>query len=185
MTRTPNPVREFIPVARVADMLLHPGEPYDYNGERCRYPHVRLAYWVGGNPFHHHQDLNRLRRAVARLDTFVVHDPFWTATARHADIVLPSTTTLEREDIGASGSDPLLVAMKPVAGPQGGARDDYAVLSALADRLESDDDDLTIALATHITADEIDALTLRVLLLAETATMPMPPGHRPIPWPPF
>ena len=135
MTRTPNPVREFIPVARVADMLLHPGEPYDYNGERCRYPHVRLAYWVGGNPFHHHQDLNRLRRAVARLDTFVVHDPFWTATARHADIVLPSTTTLEREDIGASGSDPLLVAMKPVAGPQGGARDDYAVLSALADRL--------------------------------------------------
>ena len=60
-----------------------------------------------------------------------------------------------------------------------------ADLTALADRLESDDDDLTIALATHITADEIDALTLRVLLLAETATMPMPPGHRPIPWPPF
>ena len=60
-----------------------------------------------------------------------------------------------------------------------------ADLTALADRLESDDDDLTISLATHITADEIDALTLRVLLLAETATMPMPPGHRPIPWPPF
>ncbi len=137
MARTPNPVAEFIPVARIADMLLHPGEPYDYNGERRVYPHVRLAYWMGGNPFHHHQDLNRLRRAVARLDTFVVHDPVWTATARHADIVLPSTTTLEREDIGASGSDPLLVAMKPLSEPRGQARDDYDILSALAGRLGS------------------------------------------------
>ncbi|MDN5918198.1 MAG: molybdopterin-dependent oxidoreductase [Pseudonocardia sp.] len=137
MTRTPNPVAEFIPVARIADMLLHPGESYEYNGEHRTYPHVRLAYWMGGNPFHHHQDLNRLRRAVARLDTFVVHDPVWTATARHADIVLPSTTTLEREDIGASGSDPLLVAMKPLSPPRGRARDDYDTLSALAGRLGS------------------------------------------------
>ena len=135
LARTPNPVAEYIPVARVADMLLHPGERYDYNGERRTYPHVRLAYWIGGNPFHHHQDLNRLRRAVGRLDTFVVHEPFWTATARHADVVLPSTTTLEREDIGASGSDPLLVAMKPLSGPVGDARDDYAILSGLAERL--------------------------------------------------
>ncbi len=29
-----NPVKEFIPVARIADMLLQPGEPFDYNGER-------------------------------------------------------------------------------------------------------------------------------------------------------
>ncbi|MBW0106464.1 molybdopterin-dependent oxidoreductase, partial [Pseudonocardia sp. KRD291] len=137
MARTQNPVTSYIPVARISDMLLHPGEPYEYNGEHRVYPHVRLAYWMGGNPFHHHQDLNRLRRAVARLDTFVVHDPVWTATARHADIVLPSTTTLEREDIGASGSDPLLVAMKPVSPPRGQARDDYDTLSALAERLGS------------------------------------------------
>ena len=30
---------------------------------RCNYPDIRLVYWAGGNPFHHHQDLNRLRRA--------------------------------------------------------------------------------------------------------------------------
>ena len=28
----PNPVQTFIPVAAVSDMLLHPGEPFDYNG---------------------------------------------------------------------------------------------------------------------------------------------------------
>ena len=52
-----NPVTDFIPVARVADMLLHPGEPFDYNGGSYRYPDIRLVYWCGGNPFHHHQDL--------------------------------------------------------------------------------------------------------------------------------
>ena len=32
----------------------------DYNGSRVRFPDVRLVYWCGGNPFHHHQDLHRL-----------------------------------------------------------------------------------------------------------------------------
>ena len=31
---------------------------------RCALPDIRLVYWAGGNPFHHHQDLNRLRRAL-------------------------------------------------------------------------------------------------------------------------
>ncbi len=135
LSRRPNPVRSYIPVARVADMLLHPGERYSYNGEDRTYPDIRLMYWCGGNPFHHHQDLARLRRALGRVDTFVVHESVWTATARHADVVLPATTTLEREDIGAHGTDPLVVAMKQVAEPYGEARDDHAILAALAGRL--------------------------------------------------
>src|SRR5262249_15368174 len=73
-----NGVRAFIPVARIADMLLNPGQPFDYNGERLTYPDIKLVYWAGGNPFHHHQDLNRLRRAFARVDTLVVHETAWT-----------------------------------------------------------------------------------------------------------
>ena len=86
-------------------MLLHPGAAYDYDGQRRRYPDVKLVYWSGGNPFHHHQDLARLREAFARPQTVVVHDPFWTATARHADIVLPSTMSVERDDLGVGGAD--------------------------------------------------------------------------------
>ncbi len=130
-----NPVPDLIPVARIADLLLNPGTDYDFNGQRLTYPDIRLVYWAGGNPFHHHQDLNRLRDAFARPDTVIVHESAWTASARHADIVLPATVTLERADIGAAGNDPLLVAMHPAAAPFAQARDDYAIFSGLAERL--------------------------------------------------
>jgi biotin/methionine sulfoxide reductase len=130
-----NAVREFIPVARISDMLLNPGEPFDYNGQKLTYPDIKLVYWAGGNPFHHHQDINRLRRAFNRVDTLVVHEIAWTATARHADIVLPCTMTLEREDIGATPTDQLMIAMHRLAKPFGQARDDYDIFADLAERL--------------------------------------------------
>ena len=61
-----NPINVTIPAARISDCLLHPGEPYDFNGKRGTYPDIRLVYWAGGNPFHHHQDTNKLRRAWAQ-----------------------------------------------------------------------------------------------------------------------
>ena len=130
-----NPADSFIPVARITDMLEKPGVEYNYNGRRLRYPDARMIYWAGGNPFHHHQDLNRLQRAWARAETIVVHEPWWTPAARHADIVLPATTTLERDDIGSSSRDRFVVAMKRAIPPQGQARDDFAILADVADHL--------------------------------------------------
>jgi biotin/methionine sulfoxide reductase len=130
-----NAVEAFIPVARIADMLLHPGERFEYVGATHRYPHVRLVYWAGGNPFHHHQDLNRLAHAWRRPEAVIVHEQFWNAHARMADVVLPATTTLERDDIGHGTRDPLLIAMRRLADPPGEARDDYAIFAALAARL--------------------------------------------------
>jgi biotin/methionine sulfoxide reductase len=127
-----NPVRAFIPVARVADMLLHPGETYDFDGERRVYPTIRLVYWCGGNPFHHHQHLGRLRRALARPETIVVHDAFWTPMARHADVVLPATMTLERNDIGGSPNDSALIAMPRAVAPYAEARHDHDIFADLA-----------------------------------------------------
>jgi biotin/methionine sulfoxide reductase len=130
-----NPVADFIPVARIADMLLNPGDEFHYNGQAMRYPDIRLVYWAGGNPFHHHQDINRLRAAFKRPETIIVHETAWTSSARHADIVLPATTTLERDDIGAADRDPLMVAMKKLIEPVGEARDDYEIFSEIARRL--------------------------------------------------
>jgi biotin/methionine sulfoxide reductase len=117
-------------------MLLNPGGGYDYNGERRTYPDIKLIYWAGGNPFHHHQDLNRFLAAWRRPETIIVNEPWWTPLARHADIVLPATTSLERNDIGASSSfDNYFLAMKQAIAPQGEARNDYDIYAALAGRL--------------------------------------------------
>jgi biotin/methionine sulfoxide reductase len=135
MEAAPNPLNRAIPAARIAQCLLHPGAPYDFNGRNSTYPDIKLVYWAGGNPFHHHQDTNQLRSAFRRPQTVVVHDPWWTATARHADIVLPATTTLERNDIGSAQRDPFVIAMQKAIEPVGEARDDYAIFAALAERL--------------------------------------------------
>ncbi len=134
-----NAVKTPIPVARITDMLEHPGEPYDFNGKRCIYPDIRLVYWAGGNPFHHHQDLNRLLRAWRKPETIVVNEQFWNASAKRADIVLPATTMLERDDIGSTSRDRFMIAMKRAIDPVGEARDDYDIFSALAGKLGTRD----------------------------------------------
>ena len=130
-----NKVRAFIPVARIADMLLNPGAEFHYNGGVHTYPDIRLIYWAGGNPFHHHQDLQRLARAWQKPETIIVNEPYWTSTAKFADIVLPVTTTLERNDIGFGSHEGVVVAMRKVVPPAGEARDDYAIFTGLAERL--------------------------------------------------
>jgi biotin/methionine sulfoxide reductase len=129
-----NPARTAVPAARLTDMLERPGAEYDFNGERLRYPDIRLVYWAGGNPFHHHQDLNRLRQAWQRPDTVIVHETHWTPTARHADIVLPATTALERNDLGGSSRDRFLFAMHRAIDPIARARNDRDIFGELAAR---------------------------------------------------
>ncbi|QYJ24355.1 molybdopterin-dependent oxidoreductase [Achromobacter sp. ES-001] len=129
-----NPAQLAIPAARIADMLLSPGQPYDFNGARHTYPDIKLIYWAGGNPFHHHQDQNRLRQAWTKPDTVIVHESWWTPLARRADIVLPATTSLERCDVGGSSRDPYVFAMHRAVAPQGQARNDFDIFAELARR---------------------------------------------------
>ena len=129
------PSNAFIPVARHADMLNQAGKTFRYNGQTLTYPDIKLIYWAGGNPFHHHQDLHALRRAWSKPDTIIVNEAFWTASARHADIVFPCTTMLERNDIGGSSYDVYLSPMRQVVPPFKQARSDFDVFSGLSARL--------------------------------------------------
>lgn len=129
-----NPVASFIPVARISDMLLNKGQSFRYNGKSLTYPDIRLIYWAGGNPFHHHQDLNRLRKAWAVPETIIVNEPWWTATAKHADIVFPTTVAYERNDIAGTSNDPFIIASAAHVKPHADARNDYEVFSEFAAR---------------------------------------------------
>ncbi len=127
-----NPIKGFIPVARIADMLENPGGQFEYNGQSLEYPDIRMIWWAGGNPFHHHQDLNRLARAWQRPETVIVNDWCWNALARQADIVLPCTVPLERSDLALTNRDPWLTRMDQAVEPAGEARDDHAIFAGIA-----------------------------------------------------
>jgi biotin/methionine sulfoxide reductase len=134
-----NQVEAYIPVARITDMLNNPNGKFDYNGQELRYPDIKLIYWAGGNPFHHHQDLNRLRKAWEKPDTIIVNDSVWTATARHADIVFPCTTVLERNDFGGSSHDCYISPMRQAVNPYAESKNDYDIFLALAAKLGFED----------------------------------------------
>lgn len=126
-----------IPAARLADMLLNPGAALDFNGKKLTYPDVRMILWAGGNPLSHHQDRNRLIEAWRKPEVIVIQEPWWTTTARFADIVLPATTPFERDDIEMCGdySGQFVVPMHKVIDPLFESRNDYDIAADLADRL--------------------------------------------------
>lgn len=130
-----NPAGLAIPVARICDMLLQPGQPYQFQGETHTYPDIHLVHWAGGNPFHHHQQLNRLVEGWQKPDTVIVQDIWWTPAAKMADIVLPVTSSLERNDIGGSSRDRYVLAMHQAIAPQHQARNDFDIFADLAERL--------------------------------------------------
>ena len=134
-----NPLRTFIPVARIADMLLNPGGSVDYDGQTLTYPDIRLIYWCGGNPFHHHQDLNKMLRAWRKPETIIVNEAWWNPMARHADIVLPVTTTLERNDVTAAPLSLQIMAMHKAVDPVGEARSDHDIFKGIAARVGLED----------------------------------------------
>ncbi|MBX5212117.1 molybdopterin-dependent oxidoreductase [Rhizobium sp. NZLR11] len=126
-----NPVEQFIPVARIADALLEPGARFDYDGGTYEYPDIRLVYWAGGNPYHHHQDLNRFISAWRKPETIIVHEQFWTSSAKAADIVLPASTTLERNDIGFASREGQMVAMRKLQEPLADAKSDFDIFGGI------------------------------------------------------
>ena len=127
-----------IPVARIVEALENPGAPYQHNGMDRHFPDIRFVWWAGGANFTHHQDTNRLIRAWQKPELVVISECYWTAAAKHADIVLPATTSFERNDLTMTGdySNQHLVPMKQVVTPRDEARDDYEVFADLSERWE-------------------------------------------------
>jgi trimethylamine-N-oxide reductase (cytochrome c) len=130
-----------IPVSRISEMLLNPGKTYEFNGGKGTFPDIKLIYWAGGNPFSHQQDRNEMVQAWRKPETIIVQDFQWTASARRADIVLPATTSYERNDIEQVGDFGLahILAMHKVVDPVFEARNDYDIFAALATRMGQGD----------------------------------------------
>lgn len=131
-----NPLTTRCPASRISEMLLNPGKKYTRDGAEDVYPNVKLVYTAGNNVFSHQQDTNELLRAFnQQVETYICQDPWWCASSRFADIVLPATSALERDDIswgGTYGADKIY-AMRQVIAPYGESLDDFEIFRRLAD----------------------------------------------------
>jgi anaerobic selenocysteine-containing dehydrogenase len=99
-------------------------------------PPVQMLFVYNCNPLATMPDQNRVLQGLQRDDLFtVVFEQVFTDTARFADLVLPATTFLEQYDIAKSYGSISLQLVRPVIEPQGEARTNAHVFSALAERL--------------------------------------------------
>jgi len=133
--QTKNEIDNFIPVARISDLLLNPGKKFDFDGKTYEYPDTKIVYWAGGNPFHHHQDLNRLISAWEKPDTIISNEWCWNTLAKRSDIVLPCTIPLERGDIMMTPRDPYVVSMSKLIEPYGKAKNDFEIFAGIARKM--------------------------------------------------
>ncbi|MEZ8739272.1 trimethylamine-N-oxide reductase TorA [Photobacterium swingsii] len=125
-----------IPVARWIDCILEPGKEIKYNGAKVTFPDPKMVVVSGCNPWHHHQDRNRMKTAFQKLQTVVTIEFAWTATCRFSDIVLPACTQFERNDIDLYGaySASGVLAMHKLVDPLYQSKTDFQIFTELCER---------------------------------------------------
>jgi trimethylamine-N-oxide reductase (cytochrome c) len=125
-----------IPVARWLDAILEPGKEIKYNGSKVILPDTKMLVVSGCNPWHHHQDRNRMKKAFQKLQTVVTIEFAWTATCRFSDIVLPACTQFERNDIDLYGaySASGILAMHKLVDPLYQSKTDFDIFTELTRR---------------------------------------------------
>ena len=98
-------------------------------------PPIRAIWIAAANPVAMQPDAHAMAKALRTRDLVVVVDPFLTDTARLADVVLPTTTLLESDDLLGAYGHHWIGASTPVVDPPDGVRSDLEILQALAPRL--------------------------------------------------
>src|SRR5262249_52921517 len=91
-------------------------------------------FMMGENPFLSDPNVNKVRKALARLEFLAVQDIFLTETAEFADVVLPAASFLEKTGTYTNTDRRVQIGRK-VLEPPGEARPDWRVLYDLATRL--------------------------------------------------
>ncbi|MBI4287664.1 MAG: molybdopterin-dependent oxidoreductase [Chloroflexi bacterium] len=96
---------------------------------------IKLLYTINTNYLNQHPNINMIVKALKKLEFFVVHEQFMTATAKFADVILPSNTFLERNDITTGEGVPHISFMKQVIDSVGESKSHVEIAAALANKL--------------------------------------------------
>ena len=98
-------------------------------------PPIRMAWITAANPVAMLPESKTVVRALETRELTVVVDSFLTDTARCADIILPTTTMLEDDDLLGAYGHHWLVDMPAVIPAPDGIKTDYEITQELASRV--------------------------------------------------
>ena len=95
---------------------------------------VKGLYVMGENPMVSDPNLNHVGEALRNLDFLCVQDLFLTPTAELADVVLPATSFAEKDGT-YTNTERRVQRIRRAVDPPGRARDDWAILCAVSERM--------------------------------------------------
>jgi anaerobic dimethyl sulfoxide reductase subunit A len=101
------------------------GYPADY----------KLLFVVNCSYLNQCADTNKITEALRKLEFIVVQEQFMTPTAKFADIILPTNTYMERNDLTTGGIGPFYGYMNKVIDSVGESKSHFEIATELAARL--------------------------------------------------
>ncbi|MBL7174181.1 MAG: molybdopterin-dependent oxidoreductase [Desulfobacteraceae bacterium] len=122
---------------------IHTNKIFDaiIEGKKEGYPaDIRLAWFLANNFLNQLGNTNKGVRALQKLDFCIVSELFMTPTAKYADIVLPVTSAVERNDLTSPWpSGTYYPVINKAIEPLGECKSDLEIAAALAEKLGFED----------------------------------------------
>jgi len=106
--------------------------------EAMEHGELHALYVLGENPAQSEADTGRAVRLLDGLEHLIVQDIFLTKTAGMADVVLPAAASWCESEGTVTSSERRVQRVRKALEPPGEARDDIAILAALARQLGRD-----------------------------------------------
>jgi anaerobic selenocysteine-containing dehydrogenase len=148
-------------------------------------PPIQSLYVYHSNPASVTPDQNQVLKGLEREDLFtIVHERFMTDTARYADIVLPSTSSLEHSDLYRSYGTYCIQRAKAAIPPVGESKSNWEVFCLLAQGMGFDEPFF------HQTADDLidhllsipntmrEGIDQEAFSVGKAVEIPLPPDAR-------
>ncbi len=95
---------------------------------------IKALYQVGENPVISEADANHVKKALEKLDFFVVQDIFMTETAQYADVILPAASFAEKDGT-FTNTERRFQRVRKAIEPIGESKPDWWITCEIAKRM--------------------------------------------------
>ena len=95
---------------------------------------IKSLYQVGENPVISEADSNHVKKALKKLDFFVVQDIFMTETAKYADVILPAASFAEKNGT-FTNTERRVQRVRKAINPIGESKADWWITCEIAKRM--------------------------------------------------